>query len=186
MLTVPCNTCFLVAPRESGVPLGSVQVDIVDKADKAETVKKASVEHVEMVKQAGQAEDTIKRALHAEGKNEESSEVLSDTMQIEVVGEAPKDGLVCGDSAVEASKDTMEVDNVDEPREEARVPQEFQAQALTEELRQQAVGETVENETAAETLPEVTSEGEIAAEAPDEEAIKADKTVGDGTVEASD
>lgn len=117
--------CFLIACRVSGVALDSAQIDIVDKADKGETVKNPSVEQSEMVKLAGQDEGSTERALHAGGRNEESPDVLSDTMQTEIVDEAPKHGLVCVDGIVEASEDTMEVDNTDEAREETSIPQAF-------------------------------------------------------------
>lgn len=98
--------CFLVAPRVSRVPLYSTQVDIVDKG---EAIKGTSLEQADMVKQTGQHEVT----------NEESLDDLSDTMQIEIVGKVPKHSLVC---VVAASKDTTEVDNTDEAREEDSIP----------------------------------------------------------------
>ncbi|KAM0888124.1 hypothetical protein ACQ4PT_028492 [Festuca glaucescens] len=64
------------APRLSGVLLDSAQVDIIDKADKGESLKKPSVEHVEMVKQAEQDEGTTQRSLHAEGRSKQPPDVL--------------------------------------------------------------------------------------------------------------
>uniref|UniRef100_A0ACD5T9L1 Uncharacterized protein n=1 Tax=Avena sativa TaxID=4498 RepID=A0ACD5T9L1_AVESA len=127
------------APRVSGITLDSAQVDIIHKADKGESVKKTSVEHAEMVKQAGQDEGTTERSLHAEDINKESPDVLSGTMQAEIVDEATKQSLVRVDAVVEASTDTMEVDNPDGDREQTSRPRDLRAQALTGYVAKQSV-----------------------------------------------
>ncbi|XP_020176772.1 PWWP domain-containing protein 5 [Aegilops tauschii subsp. strangulata] len=129
------------ACRVSGVALDSAQIGIVDKADKGETVGNPSVEHTEMVKLAGQYEGNTERALHAGGRNEESPDVLSDTMQTGIVDDTPKHKLVCVHGVVEASEDTMEVDNTDETREETSMPRDLRAQAFTGYVQKQSVGD---------------------------------------------
>ena len=134
--------CFLIiACRVSGVALDSAQIGIVDKADKGETVGNPSVEHTEMVKLAGQYEGNTERALHAGGRNEESPDVLSDTMQTGIVDDTLKHKLVCVHGVVEALEDTMEVDNTDETREETSMPRDLRAQAFTGYVQKQSVGD---------------------------------------------
>nr|BAJ88753.1 predicted protein [Hordeum vulgare subsp. vulgare] len=133
--------------RVSGVALDYAQIDIFDKADKGEAVKNPSVEHTEMVKLAGQGEGNTECALHAGGRNEESPDVLSDTMQTEIVDEAPRHCLDCVDGIVKASEDTMEVDNTDEAREETSIPHAFTGYVAKQSLGDEYTFEGIEGST---------------------------------------
>ncbi|CAM0955147.1 unnamed protein product [Alopecurus aequalis] len=117
-----------LCPEDTGSKIPAPSLDAVQ------------VDTAGMVKQAGQDEGTTKPSLHAEGRNKESPDVLSDTMQTEIVDETPKHDLACVDGVVEASTDTMEVDDADEAREGTSISRDLRAQDFTGYVAKQSGG----------------------------------------------